>query len=340
MSSQITQEIHKISLVQESPSVGFASFAANDNVLDADDDKDLQQEQYPPSNSGFALGSQMLAEKNVSQITCRSHNEIRKQTCRDTTNNGAREDFTRIDQQLDRIRVQISELALPASEIQAVDHSERREQDTAVEAEYPNASSSRTTAAISPTSVIAVTTSIVSETCRSFCHCQCHKSTQYQTPNWAKSIIGSFSFRANCSVLMNRRKCNYRLCKRSGQTSVRFQYFAPWWLIARGVSLAATKRDVDVMNAAIMITMPRVIPRHAVVWEYIDLSRTDMVKHLLMSDQASIYDVDTDGVSLLYVMTHLRYEVHILMVASTQLRDILRELRSFCARRARICSTM
>jgi hypothetical protein len=247
----------------------------------------------------------MRALKNFNKTDCRSLNEMREHNFRERTTDPSTES-ARIDRQLDQIRVQLSDLASSTPEPRQPNCSEDQEQDDAIDGEYSNVSVRRTADTASAASVIAVTTSIATESCRPSCHCQCHQSTRYQTPRWARNIIGSFSFRANCSVLLNRAECNYRLCKRSGQTSLRFAYFAPTWLIARALSFAATKRDVEVMNAAIMITMPRVISDYAAIWGCIEHGRTDKIKGLLMSKEASIFDVDKCGDSLLQVMSYIQ----------------------------------
>jgi hypothetical protein len=75
-------------------------------------------------------------------------------------------------------------------------------------------------------------------------------------------------------------------------------------VLARAISFAATKKDVSVTNASIMIAMPRVIPADEAIWHYIEADLSDLVRRCLDEGEASIYDVDNTGESLLMVGTH------------------------------------
>jgi hypothetical protein len=111
-----------------------------------------------------------------------------------------------VDMQLDRVRVQLSKLPPTSTTIQT----DRVDHEFATDTKIPSTPSEQYSL---KEQIISVTTTLVSDKCRPYCHYQCHKPTRYQTPLWARSIIGSFNFQTNCSILLNRRLCDYRLCR-------------------------------------------------------------------------------------------------------------------------------
>jgi hypothetical protein len=180
-------------------------------------------------------------------------------------------------------------------------------------------------------SVIPITTRITSEHCVPFCRCQCHNQKYYRTPSWARILVGSFNFDGNCSVLMNRPRCNLRICKRNGQTSARFTYFAPSWVFGRAISFAASKQTLGMLNATIFITMPRVF--ETVNWPplvMIHFGRVGHLKQLFANGLASIYDVNEMGTSLLLVcVRQINFTGALLMDFSVLLRRTLLTRHAF-----------
>lgn len=155
-----------------------------------------------------------------------------------------------------------------------------------------------------PTSpgAVKIVASLGSEKCRQFCQCQCHVSTRYQTPEWAKAFIGMFQFLSNMSIALGRRPCDQPVnCKRSGATSAQFTYYAPAWAFARAFTFSAVSRDLLGLGASISVAIPRVVDWLdpgiiALQHDNLDALRSQMMKGI-----SSIYDVDPMGLSLLHV---------------------------------------
>jgi hypothetical protein len=223
-------------------------------------------------------GELNLESGSVPKVITSKHEDAQSETS-DSQSDGyetAEETAEPVDQQLDRVRVRIQDQSLS----------------------YPQNISEKSRHTPSGT-LLSVTTTITSERCTIFCHCQCHKRTTYRTSLWARGIIGSISFHSNCSVLLRRAECNYRPCKRSGQTKTRFTYYAPLWLLGRAITIAAWRQDLGMANASVMVNMPRVISDDHPLWLYVEYERLDRLRESLMRE--TIYVVDQDGQSLLQV---------------------------------------
>jgi hypothetical protein len=191
--SSVAREIHEITILQGAPT--------HQNL----DNTSSPIESLNTNSRRNSYGLFRPRSRENSRERPRCTHKSGSYTVEDSDTDGyetAKEEIRPLDQQLDEVRVQISEMST---------------------------SQSQWNYATFQPPLISVSTSVVSNRCRSNCHCRCHKQSQYRTPAWARSIIGSFNFSGNGSIFLNRPQCSYRGCKRSGQTSVRFTYYAPLW---------------------------------------------------------------------------------------------------------------
>jgi hypothetical protein len=150
------------------------------------------------------------------------------------------------------------------------------------------------------TQSIALIAALSSSSCTKHCHCQCHKSIQARSPKWAKDIFGRLVFESTTTITLKRRSCNYKMCGKSGQATAQFTYYAPTWMWLRAVHAAASRQAVFGIGISVAFTFPRVT-LSSKIWKYIEHGSVEKVRDMIASGSASIYDVDTDGESLLHV---------------------------------------
>ncbi|KAJ5715056.1 fibronectin type 3 and ankyrin repeat domains protein [Penicillium malachiteum] len=149
-------------------------------------------------------------------------------------------------------------------------------------------------------SLFCITTSLAIEKCEPFCSCQCHIRTSIQSPSWARSILGSFVLHTNSNILVDRRPCNYRRCKRNGEASTRFTFYAPSWLLRRAVSVTASKgAGLDPASFSMFLKVPHVLPANAEILKAIEYADTEKIKAMLLNRMISPHDIDESGLSLL-----------------------------------------
>ncbi|KAJ5697369.1 fibronectin type 3 and ankyrin repeat domains protein [Penicillium malachiteum] len=149
-------------------------------------------------------------------------------------------------------------------------------------------------------SLFCITTSLAIEKCEAFCACQCHVRTSIQSPSWARSVLGSFVLHSNATILLDRRPCNYRRCKRSGDANTRFTFYAPSWLLKRAVSVSASRAaGLDAASFSMFLKVPHVLPSNAEILKAIEYADTERIKDMLLNRAISPHDIDESGLSLL-----------------------------------------
>ncbi|KAJ5629917.1 fibronectin type 3 and ankyrin repeat domains protein [Penicillium herquei] len=149
-------------------------------------------------------------------------------------------------------------------------------------------------------SLFCITTSLAIEKCEAFCACQCHVRSSIQSPSWARSVLGSFVLHTNATILLDRRPCNYRRCKRSGDANTRFTFYAPSWLLKRAVSISASRAaGLDAASFSMFLKVPHVLPSNAEILKAIEYADTERIKDMLLNRAISPHDIDESGLSLL-----------------------------------------
>jgi hypothetical protein len=143
--------------------------------------------------------------------------------------------------------------------------------------------------------------SMASEPCRPFCPCQCHKTTVLRSPPWLDAIFGSVTISTNTTLSFNRPHCSLpQICNRGGRLSAGFSYFAPAWVLARAFSVLISRTTVGGMNADLAIRAPRILPPGARAISCASNGAVELVRDMITNGEASIYDVDHRGASLLF----------------------------------------
>lgn len=137
--------------------------------------------------------------------------------------------------------------------------------------------------------------------CDPFCSCQCHIKSQIQTPHWLHSVLGTLLYSSTVLPLSSSQPCNLLSCRRSGPGSTRLSYFFPSWAVARVFHMTSTWRSVNGADATWTARMPRVISDDAPLWYHLKRREMNKIKLLFGNGQASPYDVDIMGSSVLHV---------------------------------------
>jgi len=149
---------------------------------------------------------------------------------------------------------------------------------------------------------VCVTTSLSNEKCDPFCQCHCHITNQIKTPRWAKGILGAMSFSLNSTVLLNRRPCNIpAICRRSGQPSAQFTYYAPSWILSRAFHFTMVREEVNGIGARVAVKIPRIITGPNTIWRLISTGAVKEIQEAISKKLIDVSDVSSDGESLLHV---------------------------------------
>lgn len=156
------------------------------------------------------------------------------------------------------------------------------------------------------TDIVQVTATVGAEICNHFCPCRCHAQTQIHSPRWMMSILGSMHFQSNSTILLNRRNCNYRPCKRGGRISVRLTYYTPSWAVYRLFVISASSSNLTGINASIAVRNPGVLRDSDRIWGLTKRGDINGVRYSLQEWAVSIYDVGEDGETLLHVRVTLK----------------------------------
>lgn len=142
--------------------------------------------------------------------------------------------------------------------------------------------------------------------CDTFCSCQCHIRREGQTPRWLHFMFGTLFYSSTVLPLASPQACNVLSCHRSGVGSTRLSYFFPSWAFARVVYISKTWRSLNAGDATWTLKMPRMVADDAPVWHKLKMRDTLGIKGLFNAGQASPYDVDKMGSSVLHVSVDLR----------------------------------
>jgi hypothetical protein len=147
---------------------------------------------------------------------------------------------------------------------------------------------------------LRITMSMPLKACEWTCNCQCHTRTQYRTPQWLSSAVGTLFYSSTNTPSIDVRPCNVPSCFRSQpSSSSRFTYYFPTWMM-RTVLVYSAWNNLNGKNSSWTIKMPREVT-DSPCWHYIKMGSIEVIKELLESRQMSPYDVMDNGMSVLYV---------------------------------------
>lgn len=148
---------------------------------------------------------------------------------------------------------------------------------------------------------IRITTTIPRRKCDATCNCQCHVRTQFRTPPWLSTVVGTLFYSSSYAPSPETRPCNSRLCSRSQPySSSRFTYYFPAWMM-RATLIHATWNNLEGHNSSWTLRMPREISITDVGWEYIHTGSIDCIRKSLSERTMTPFDVSPDGSSVLHV---------------------------------------
>ena len=137
--------------------------------------------------------------------------------------------------------------------------------------------------------------------CENFCPCQCHVSTQSKMPWWMTQLLGCMTTHGNGSILLNRRVCNKKHCRRSGSARLQISYVAPAWALLPAFNIYVRAETIAGLIPTFNMFMPRIIPKSAAVWSVIELGRLDDLRRMLSKRETTPYDISAQGMSLVKV---------------------------------------
>lgn len=140
-----------------------------------------------------------------------------------------------------------------------------------------------------------------SSDCDPFCSCQCHIKSQIQTPHWLHFVVGTLLYSLTVLPVSSSQPCNLLSCRRLGPGSTRLSYFFPSCAVASVFHMTSTWRSVSGADATWTVRMPRVISDDAPLWYHLQRRDLNNIELLFDNGQASPYDVDLMGSSVLHV---------------------------------------
>ena len=158
-----------------------------------------------------------------------------------------------------------------------------------------------TSLAAGPQAMLCVKASIGRKECARFCRCRCHVRTQLSTPRWTKSVLGTlFGSFTGCPI-PGIRACNYSRCRQAGASSIQVLYMFPAWFVQWAVVFSTTWTGLSGPGASWTFRMPRLRCDSAIIWFYVRRGSLCDVRKCLESGTASPYDINSSGLTLLYV---------------------------------------
>lgn len=133
------------------------------------------------------------------------------------------------------------------------------------------------------------------------CMCNCHKSSTFVSPQWAKSVIGVIII-SWCGVI-GHPICNERRCQRSRTTLLKLSYHFPTWFISRMISLRS--RFTRLEGPVLSLRTPRTVSPTSPSFGFAISGCVQQLQNALMKGLASPFDVEgLMGTSSLGVCTN------------------------------------
>ena len=137
--------------------------------------------------------------------------------------------------------------------------------------------------------------------CNVNCRCSCHKKGSLKSPKFLTTILGSIMVGYNAIPGLAQR-CNDSSCK--GQsTNITYTYAFPEWFVSRVLYVNFKKEQLK--GPELCLRVARVRPRDAAIFIAMEDEREEHVleytKGLLLAGEASVLDVNPQGMTLLQV---------------------------------------
>lgn len=162
-----------------------------------------------------------------------------------------------------------------------------------------------------PKEVVLITTRFSPEPCEKSCDCQCHRLRHHQTPAWAQRFIGAITLHGNATILLNKRPCDLRRCRRSGPSSTQFTWVAPAWTFQRAITYSWRSGISMGTRPSPPLRVLRVIPYTATSWAVIETGTVDEVRAMVRNSTLTPLDIGPNGDSpLKYALQKRRYDTY------------------------------
>jgi flavodoxin len=140
-----------------------------------------------------------------------------------------------------------------------------------------------------------------SRNCAPQCSCRCHKILRLRTPNSWSMLLGSLLIAVSRQNMREQLGiCNEISCQASPRLALKMYYRFPSWLLYRLITLTIMMSPLD--GPELLLRTQRIINPEALIFRYSRQGKTEEIKQLLASGQASVLDISADdGVSALVV---------------------------------------
>jgi hypothetical protein len=135
-------------------------------------------------------------------------------------------------------------------------------------------------------------------TCRPWCSCRCHIRRELRTPGLAKKFIGSL-FVGYSGIPMVTEPCNERQSRKRSSSRVIVSYQFPRWFWTR--SLLASFVTANIAGPEMLIRVSNTIPYASETYQQCQTGNVHGLLRLFENGNASPFDLDPDGLSLLRV---------------------------------------
>lgn len=152
-------------------------------------------------------------------------------------------------------------------------------------------------------SVVHIAARMISNSCPAACLCACHRHHAFRTPSWLARIIGRLFISSQGIRLIPFCKphpCSVSTCLGSNTSTARLDYYFPTWLMYRALSVVG-RWTLSGLATSWHLRMPRAVPDDSLILHAVNSGNRHSIANLIQAGEASLYDVDTEGDSLLWV---------------------------------------
>ena len=150
------------------------------------------------------------------------------------------------------------------------------------------------------TNVLWSISAVLRKTCTARRTCQCHYLAQVQTPNWIRSVFGSFFLQYNSLPVLRHRTCDIPTCMQQSTQSMRLSYLFPKWLAGRAVYLALSWSSLTGEGSDFHLHVPRVL-YDGFACKAIYRNDLEWLRKAIASKRIRPTDINTSGDNLLAV---------------------------------------
>lgn len=113
--------------------------------------------------------------------------------------------------------------------------------------------------------------------CRSKCPCQCHIRLRGSTPRWLRGLIGTVFYDLSGVPIINRRACNFALCRGATNGSARVEYVLPTWILPCAIEATTSWHTLSGAGGTWSLRVPQYINNTKVCNEFHTLAKRGTV---------------------------------------------------------------